>query len=388
MALRSSRASAPDAPFTSASSSDPSSDSSSSFDSSDSSSTPARARYGSGTRPSGRAGVRPGARPGGRRSARGRSALVSAAARRRADALMAGDSGLGADVAPAVVRAPAEPPAPASTPSVPEPRTETVGEVPGDPSRARRLVSAVRERLPLWVRLRCGMAPRTPMMLGLVLLAAVAVATVHFWSVRPQPVRAPEPVAGEAAAPALPPDPLRSGAPDPVPRPAAGQPPSAGGGNGSGQIVVDVSGKVHRPGVRRLPAGSRVEDALEAAGGVRAGTDVTGLNRARVLVDGEQVAVGLLPGLPVAGATGATGGGGIGSGPAGAPGGAGPAVPLSLNSATAEQLETLPGVGPVLAQHMIDYRTENNGFRSVDELRQVNGIGDRRFADLRPLVRP
>ncbi|WP_234019459.1 ComEA family DNA-binding protein [Streptomyces sp. CNS654] len=388
MALRSSRASAPDAPFTSASLSDPSFDSSSSFDSSDSSSAPARARYGSGTRPSGRAGVRPGPRPGGRRSARGRSALVSAAARRRADALMAGDSGLGADAAPAVVRAPAEPPAPASTPSVPEPRPEMVGEVPGDPSRARRLVSAVRERLPLWVRLRCGMAPRTPMVLGLVLLAAVAVATVHFWSVRPQPVRAPEPVADEAAAPALPPDPLRSGAPDLVPRPAAGEPPSAGGGNGSGQIVVDVSGKVHRPGVRRLPAGSRVEDALEAAGGVRAGTDVTGLNRARVLVDGEQVAVGLPPGLPVAGVTGASGGGGIGSGPAGAPGGAGPSVPLSLNSATAEQLETLPGVGPVLAQHMIDYRTENNGFRSVDELRQVNGIGDRRFADLRPLVRP
>ncbi|MGW1297662.1 helix-hairpin-helix domain-containing protein [Streptomyces sp. NPDC002533] len=246
----------------------------------------------------------------------------------------------------------------------------------------RRLVSAVRERLPLWVRLRCGMAPRTPMVLGLVLLAAVAVAAVHFWSVRPQSVRAPEPVADEAAAPASAPDPLRSGAPDPVPRPAAGEPPS---GNGSGQIVVDVSGKVRRPGVRRLPAGSRVEDALEAAGGVRAGTDVTGLNRARVLVDGEQVAVGLPPDLPVAGATG---GGGAGFGPAGAPGGAGPSALLSLNTATAEQLETLPGVGPVLAQHMIDYRTENNGFRSVDELRQVNGIGDRRFADLQPLVRP
>ncbi|WP_432024639.1 helix-hairpin-helix domain-containing protein [Streptomyces parvus] len=383
MAHRPSRASAPDAPFTSASSSDPSSDSSSLLDSSDSSSTSPRARYGSGTRPSGRAGVRPGARPGGRRSARGRSALVSAAARRRADALMAGDSGLGADAAPVVVRAPAEPPAPASTPSVPEPRPETMGEAPGDTSGVRRLAAAVRERLPLWVRLRCGMAPRTPMVLGLVLVAAVAVATVHFWAVRPQPVRAPEPVADEAAAPALPPDPLRSGAPDPVPRPAAGEPPSAGGGNGSGVIVVDVSGKVHRPGVRRLPAGSRVEDALEAAGGVRAGTDVTGLNRARVLMDGEQVAVGLPPALPVAGATG-----GGGAGPAGAPGGAGPSVPLSLNSATAEQLETLPGVGPVLAQHMIDYRTENNGFRSVDELRQVNGIGDRRFADLRPLVRP
>ncbi|MET8881389.1 ComEA family DNA-binding protein [Streptomyces rubiginosohelvolus] len=372
MALRSSRASAPDAPFTSASSSG----------SSDSSSTsaPARARYGSGTRPSGQAGVRPGARPGprhgGRRSVRGRSALASAAARRRADALMAGASGLASDAVPVAVHAPAEAPAPAPTPPAPE----TVGEVPVDTSRARRLVSAVRERLPLWVRLRCGMAPRTPVVLGLVLLAAVAVATVHFWSVRPEAVRAPEPVADEAAAPAPPPDPLRSGAPGPVSRPASGEPPS-----GSGQIVVDVSGKVHRPGVRRLPAGSRVEDALEAAGGVRAGTDVTGLNRARVLVDGEQVAVGLPPGLPVAGATG---GGGIGSGAAGAQGGAGPSVPLSLNTATAEQLETLPGVGPVLAQHMIDYRTENNGFRSVDELRQVNGIGDRRFADLQPLVRP
>ncbi|WST53237.1 ComEA family DNA-binding protein [Streptomyces rubiginosohelvolus] len=375
MALRTSRASAPDAPFISASLSD----------SSDSSSTPARGRHGSGTRPSGRAGVRPGARPGprhgGRRSVRGRSALASAAARRRADALMAGASGLASDAAPVAVHEPAETPVPAPTP--PEP--ETVGEVPVDTSRARRLVSAVRERLPLWVRLRCGMAPRTRVVLGLVLLAAVAVATVHFWSVRPEAVRAPEPVSDEAAAPALPPDPLRSGAPGPVSRPASGEPPSGSGGIGSGQIVVDVSGKVHRPGVRRLPAGSRVEDALEAAGGVRAGTDVTGLNRARVLVDGEQVAVGLPPGLPV---TGTAGGGGVGSGAAGGPGGAGPSVPLSLNTATAEQLETLPGVGPVLAQHMIDYRTENNGFRSVDELRQVNGIGDRRFADLQPLVRP
>ncbi|MFD8657772.1 helix-hairpin-helix domain-containing protein [Streptomyces globisporus] len=381
MALRSSRASAPDAPFTPASSSD----------SSDSSSTsaPARARYGSGTRPSGRAGVRPGTRPGprhgGRRSVRGRSALASAAARRRADALMAGASGLASDAVSVAVREPAETPASASTPPAPVPQPETVGEVPVDTSRARRLVSAVRERLPLWVRLRCGMAPRTPVVLGLVLLAAVVVATLHFWSVRPEAVRAPEPVADEAAAPALPPDPLRSGAPDPVSRPASGQPTSGSVGNGSGQIVVDVSGKVHRPGVRRLPAGSRVEDALDAAGGVRAGTDVTGLNRARVLVDGEQVAVGLPPGLPV---TGTTRGGGIGSGAAGGPGGAGPSVPLSLNTATAEQLETLPGVGPVLAQHMIDYRTENNGFRSVDELRQVNGIGDRRFADLQPLVRP
>ncbi|MDF9803702.1 competence protein ComEA [Streptomyces sp. HB372] len=269
----------------------------------------------------------------------------------------------------------------------PEPAPETVGEVPGGTPRARRLVSAFRERLPLWVRLRCGMAPRTPVVLGLVLLAAVGVAAFHFWSVRPQAVRAPEPVADAAAATALPPDPLRSGAPDPVPRPAAGEPPDAGGsGRASGQIVVDVSGKVRRPGVRRLPAGSRVADALDAAGGVRAGTDMTGLNRARLLMDGEQVVVGQPPGPPV---SGAAGGGPAGiDGPGGAPGGTGPSAPLSLNTATAEQLETLPGVGPVLAQHMLDYRAENNGFRSVDELRQVSGIGDRRFAELQPLVRP
>ncbi|WP_420719543.1 ComEA family DNA-binding protein [Streptomyces sp. NRRL S-481] len=72
----------------------------------------------------------------------------------------------------------------------------------------------------------------------------------------------------------------------------------------------------------------------------------------------------------------------------GAAGGAGRAAPVSLNTATADQLDTLPGVGPVLAQHIIDYRTQHGGFRSVDELREVNGIGDRRFADLRNLVRP
>ncbi|NEE43355.1 helix-hairpin-helix domain-containing protein, partial [Streptomyces sp. SID8455] len=89
-----------------------------------------------------------------------------------------------------------------------------------------------------------------------------------------------------------------------------------------------------------------------------------GLNRARVLMDGEQVAVGLPQAAP-----------GTAGGAAGAPGSSGPAAPLSLSAATKEQLETLPGVGPVLAQHIIDHRTENGGFRSVDELRQVNGIG-------------
>jgi competence protein ComEA len=149
-------------------------------------------------------------------------------------------------------------------------------------------------------------------------------------------------------------------------------------GAAGAEIVVDVSGKVRRPGIHRLPAGSRVVDALNAAGGVRPGTDISGLNRARFLVDGEQVVVGAAAPAPGSGAGGA---------PVGAAA-AGPVAPVSLNSATVEQLDTLPGVGPVLAQHIVDYRMQHGGFRSVDELREVNGIGDRRFADLRNLVRP
>ncbi|MET8174876.1 ComEA family DNA-binding protein [Streptomyces clavifer] len=141
-----------------------------------------------------------------------------------------------------------------------------------------------------------------------------------------------------------------------------------------------MSGKVRRPGIQHLPSGSRVADALRAAGGAREGADVTGLNQARVLTDGEQVLVGLPAAQSAAG--GAEGSGGSGTAQAG------PAAPVSLSTATVEQLDTLPGVGPVLAQHIIDYRTEHGGYRSVDELREVDGIGDRRFADLRPLVRP
>jgi competence protein ComEA len=154
--------------------------------------------------------------------------------------------------------------------------------------------------------------------------------------------------------------------------------------------VVDVSGKVRSPGIQRLPAGSRVADALRAAGGVRPGANTDGLNRARLLVDGEQVLVGVPPGAGAVPGTGPGGGGAgvAGAGAGGAVAGAAPPTPVSLNTATADQLDTLPGVGPVLAQHIIDYRTQHGGFRSVDELREVNGIGDRRFADLRNLVRP
>ncbi|WP_406727586.1 ComEA family DNA-binding protein [Streptomyces sp. GD-15H] len=240
----------------------------------------------------------------------------------------------------------------------------------GERRPAGRMGLALRERLPLWARTRCGLERRSVIALSVVLVVAVGFAAQHFWGGRTQPVRAPEVVGA-----AVPRDESRPAAPA-----GAAEPTDTGtAGTAAPEIVVDVGGKVRDPGVHRLPAGARVADALRAAGGVRPGTKTDGLNRARFLVDGEQVIVGgpapvAGPG-PVAGDTAGTAG-------------AGPTAPVSLNTATPDQLETLPGVGPVLARHIIEHRTRNGGFRSVDELREVNGIGDRRFADLRNLVRP
>lgn len=235
----------------------------------------------------------------------------------------------------------------------------------------------LRERLPLWAQLRCGIEPRTLAALTVVLVAACAFAAYHFLTGRPQTVRVP--VRETPAAAAAPPS------SQPVPAPVA---PSAA--RTGGAVVVDVAGKVRRPGVLRLPPGSRVADALAAAGGARPGADTTGINRARVLVDGEQIVVGApgataAPGSP--GSSAASGAPAAAGAPA-VPGGPAPGAPLSLNAATAEQLDALPGVGPVLARHILDYRAQHGGFRSVEELRRVNGIGSRRFTDLRPLVQP
>ncbi|MFD4602587.1 helix-hairpin-helix domain-containing protein [Streptomyces sp. NPDC058464] len=261
----------------------------------------------------------------------------------------------------------------------------TVRRGPAPPGLRSRVGLAVRERMPVWLQTRCGLERRGAVALGAVLVVAAALAVQHFWAGRTESVSAPEVVRAEAPY-------EKSGEEGP----AAGAAATAGAGAGAGaagapgalgqnggtgtsgaEIVVDVTGKVRDPGVHTLPAGSRVTDALRAAGGVRPGTDTDGLNRARFLTDGEQIVVGgpappAAPGQVVGGA--ATG--------------AGPSVPVSLNTATVEQLDALPGVGPVLAQHIVDFRTQHGGFRSVDELRQVRGIGDRRYSDLRDLVRP
>ncbi|WP_405459651.1 helix-hairpin-helix domain-containing protein [Streptomyces sp. NBC_00101] len=314
------------------------------------------ASAGSGCRPDAPAAMGvPGARAG--RRARGRpTEAVEAAARRRAEALL-GDG---------------------------EPAPAEVGPVPGGdavpPERVERPgASALRERLPLWFQLRCGLEPKTTAALGVVLAGLAVLAGAHFWSAGPEGVHVPEAVrvaAGTSAVPRTENVRAEVAASPAAPRPAS---PTAPGAMTADQILVDVNGKVRRPGVQHLRAGARVADALDAAGGVLTGTDVTGLNRARVLTDGEQVLVGLPPAGPPPDGAGASG---AGAGPVA------PTGPLSLSTATAEQLETLPGVGPVLAQHIVDYRVEHGGYGSVDELREVTGIGDRRFDDLQPLVRP
>lgn len=157
-----------------------------------------------------------------------------------------------------------------------------------------------------------------------------------------------------------------------------------GGGAGSptatdGEVVVHVAGRVARPGIVVLPGGARVADAVEAAGGAVPDTDLTGLNLARVLVDGEQVLVGLDPseGAPAAPGAAAPGGPGDGASTGGL---------VDLNTADLAALDLLPGVGPVTAQAIIDWREENGGFSHVDELLEVKGIGEATLAELAPLV--
>src|SRR5581483_1471056 len=176
-----------------------------------------------------------------------------------------------------------------------------------------------------------------------------------------------------------------AGAPRAATGPARDRATPTTGQSAASEVVVDVAGAVARPGVVRLPAGSRVVDAIAAAGDAVPGADLARLNLAAKLVDGQHIAVAKVgePAPVVAGSDGSTGGGGAG-GSAGEPT---PDAPLDLNTATQAQLEALPGIGPALAQAIIAERTRSGGFRSVSDLRRVRGIGDARFAQLEPLVR-
>ncbi|MDF1704010.1 MAG: ComEA family DNA-binding protein [Aeromicrobium sp.] len=185
----------------------------------------------------------------------------------------------------------------------------------------------------------------------------VAVAVLLVWSVltgRPQSTPAGVPDTSVAG--------LTSGPVD-----GSGGSSDGGGPVETGEIVVDVAGHVARPGIVTLPAGSRVHEAIEAAGGLAGAVDTTSLNLARKLVDGEQVLVGVAPVAPAAG-----------------PGSAGGLT--NLNTATVDQLDELPGVGPVTAQSIVDWRSDNGPFSRVEDLLEVRGIGEATLGDLRDLV--
>jgi competence protein ComEA len=155
----------------------------------------------------------------------------------------------------------------------------------------------------------------------------------------------------------------------------------------AGVLLVHVVGQVRRPGVVRLPPGARVLDAVQAAGGATPSADLNHLNLARLVADGEQIVVPkpgesiLTGGLPPAAGAG-VGAPGQGSSGAGSGGGL-----IDLNAADATALDSLPGVGPVLAQRILDWRTQHGRFTSVDELGEVTGIGDKILAQISPKVR-
>jgi competence protein ComEA len=196
-------------------------------------------------------------------------------------------------------------------------------------------------------------------MLSLVAAVAAVIAAAGVWWERPVPEPAPSlPVIAEHQ-----------------------PPPSASSTAAARELVISVVGRVNRPGLVRLVDGARVADALDAAGGAAPGTDLLALNLARKLSDGEQVLVGVAP------PPGAPADGGVQAAPGAATGGAGPGSAVDLNAATVEQLDALPGIGPVTAQRILDWRAAHGRFTSVDQLREVSGIGESKFAKLKDLVR-
>jgi competence protein ComEA len=148
------------------------------------------------------------------------------------------------------------------------------------------------------------------------------------------------------------------------------------------RVVVHVAGAVRRPGIYRLTAASRVNDAVRLAGGATRRADLGGLNLAAQVEDGRQV---IVPERAPPGATATAAASSPGAAAVGATGAA-PAQPVNLNTATLAELDVLPGIGPAMAQRILDHREANGGFSSVEELSDVPGIGDVRMESLRELV--
>lgn len=218
----------------------------------------------------------------------------------------------------------------------------------------------------LAARSRLALGP--PQLAVVAVVALLGLALTCWWLVR----GGAEPAGDLEAAPAL-----VSSAPTPTSAPVT--PAATATGSPPGTVTVDVAGKVRRPGIAVLDAGARVVDALAAAGGARPGVDTSALNLARPLVDGEQVLVGVPPPDGVAASA-------AGSAPPPSPTAPGAPALVNLNTATEAELDTLPDVGPVTAASILAWRTEHGGFTSVDELLEVDGIGEVTLTRLAPYV--
>jgi competence protein ComEA len=251
---------------------------------------------------------------------------------------------------------------------------------------AGRLSGWVRDRLPPTLQ---GGASMSMAHLAVVVAALVAgvLATVWWVSTTDDADSSVLPVSAPSSLVSVPPA-ASAGSPTddgPSAAPSSAASGSGAGGPGpatapsaSGTVVVDVAGRVRRPGIATLPLGARVVDALEAAGGPRRGVRLGALNLARVLTDGEQIVVGV-PAPPGVAASAA-------SAPTSAPGAAAAVPMVNINTAGQAELEQLPGIGPVTAQAILAFRSERGTFSSVDELLEVSGIGDATLADMAPYV--
>lgn len=275
------------------------------------------------------------------------------------------------------------------TPARPEPTDRSDHARRSHPlDRRHRSVPSVRRLIPSGG----GRRPPALAVAGVVVAVVVVVATVLLR--RPAPIEERLPLAaGSSEQPATPLSPSSpsptSGSPSSgsaeAASPGAVSPGSSADAAGGAQLVVHVAGAVAAPGVVRLSTGSRVVDAVTAAGGLRADADPDRVNLAAPLTDGQRVVVPVLgqplpaevttgPGTGASDGTGSTGGGAAASGP------------IDLNTATAEQLDTLPGVGPSTATAILDHRAAEGPFDSVDGLLDVRGIGEAKLEALRDLV--
>ncbi len=223
---------------------------------------------------------------------------------------------------------------------------------------------------PSWVA-RVRADPGRAGAIALAVVAALAVLVTVFTLLRDRPA------------------PVMSAKLPPVEKTSPGTPRSSAGpgavapADADHPVVVSVVGLVHTPGLVTLAPGARIADALQAAGGAVAGADTIGLNMARPLGDGEQIVVGLAPAPGRPAGLGSS----VASGPVPAPAKPKPGQVLDLNAATVEQLDTLPGVGPITAAAIVAWRQANGKFTSVDQLADVDGIGPARLEKLRALVR-